>query len=240
MPHDLDVAPEIADLLSREDLDRLVRVATVSYECWLCMRPGKLPDPPAVVIILRDGPVSVARLAHRFCSESLVVDMPDQNAMMYDPARAAGVDAGATFLPYQAGHRPALLLEVRATGGMDAGQEERDDRAVGWLLEQGLHLVATAGGEVVTAPGWTVHLRGSTGLRVTGPMGRLYDGELQVASAWRREVTAQGRCLLLVGVGMGLDQVDQAPHSMQGAIGRVDAVAQQGRLAGGLAAIDIT
>ncbi|MGR6924261.1 hypothetical protein ACU635_59210 [[Actinomadura] parvosata] len=153
---------------------------------------------------------------------------------MDDPARAVSVDAVAAFLPYRAGHRPALLLEVRTTVSMDAGQGERVDRAAGWLLEHGLHLVATAGDQVQAAPGWAVHLHGDSGLRVTGPIGAFYDGDLQADPAWRRAVTTQGRCLLLVGTGLSLDQV---PDSLQEALDRVDAVAGQGRLAGALVAV---
>ncbi|WP_336215983.1 hypothetical protein [Nonomuraea sp. LPB2021202275-12-8] len=93
-----------------EDLDQLARAAAVSYECWVCMQPGKLPDVPAAVLILRDGPVDIAKLVHRFCARSGVMDVPGLTAVMYDPARAISVDAVAAFLPYQAGHRPALLL----------------------------------------------------------------------------------------------------------------------------------
>ncbi|MDP4511807.1 hypothetical protein [Nonomuraea turcica] len=200
------------------------------------MRPGKLPDTPAAVLILRDGPVRLAKLAHRFCARSGLIDVPGLTAVMYDPARAVSVDGVAAFLPYQAGHRPALLLEVRATVSTDVGQGERVDRVAGWLLEHGLHLVAAADGEVEAAPGWAVHLRGGSGLRVSGPIGELYDGDLQADLAWQDAVTTQGSCLLLVGTGLGLDQ---APHGLQEALDRVDAVARQGRLTGALVTVEI-
>ncbi|SEH02968.1 hypothetical protein SAMN05444920_13180 [Nonomuraea solani] len=235
MRKDLEVADEAAGLVGQENLDQLARAATVSYECWLCMRPGKLPDTPAAVLALRDGPVTVAKLAHRFCSESLVMDVPGLTSVMYDPARAVSVDAEAAFLPYQAGHRPALLLEVRATVSMDAGQDERVDRAAGWLLEHGLHLMAAAGEQVRAALGWAVQLIGGGGLRVTGPGGEFYGGNLQADPAWRRAVTTHGRCLLLVGAGLSLNR---APHSLQDALDRVDAVVRQGRLAGAMVTVE--
>lgn len=75
-------------------------------------------------------------------------------AGMYDFARAVSVNAVAAFLPHHAGHRPALLLEVRVTMSTDTGQGEHVDRVAGWLLEHGLHLVVTTtGGEVEQALG---------------------------------------------------------------------------------------
>ncbi|MEU4229583.1 hypothetical protein AB0F17_35245 [Nonomuraea sp. NPDC026600] len=237
MRQGLDVAPQVAELLSSEDLDRLARAAAASYECWICMRPGKLPELPTAVLIIRDGPVALAKLTHQSCARSGLMDAPGLTAVMSDPARAVSVDAVAAFLPYQAGHRPALLLEARATVSTDAGRGERVDRVAGWLLEHGLHLVAATGGEVEAAPRWAVHLRGGgTGLRVIGPIGELYDGDLQADPAWQREATTQGRRLLLAGGDLGLDQ---APQSMEEVIARVDAVAGLGRLTGGLVAVEI-
>jgi hypothetical protein len=86
MPHDLDVAPEIADPLSPEDLDQLAREAAVSYDCWVCLQPGKLPETPASVIILRDGPVDIAKLTHRFCAQSGLIEAPGLTAVMFDPS----------------------------------------------------------------------------------------------------------------------------------------------------------
>ncbi|MFG1710722.1 hypothetical protein ACFLIM_46925 [Nonomuraea sp. M3C6] len=200
------------------------------------MRPGKLPELPAAVLILRDGPVSLAKLAHRFCARSGVMDVPGLTAVMYEPGTETSVTAVAALLPHAGGYRPVLLLEAGVAVAADAGGGERVDAVTNWLLQHGLHLVADAGDQVQAAPGWVVHLSGGTGLRVSGPGGELYDGDLQADPAWQRAVTTQGRCLLLVGTGLGLDQ---APHSLQETLDRVDAVARQGRLVGAVVTVEI-
>ncbi|MGS2647938.1 hypothetical protein [Streptosporangium sp. G12] len=51
--------------------------------------------------------------------------------------------------------------------------------------------------EPEAAPGWTVDLHGPAGLRMIGPGGALYDGDLQTDPAWRQATTGAGVCLLL-------------------------------------------
>lgn len=54
-----------------------------------------------------------------------------------------------------------------------------------------------------------------------GPIGDLYDGDLQTDPAWQRAATTQGRCLLLVGSSLDLSQ---APQDLQEAITRVNPI----------------
>lgn len=209
---DLYVADEVAALVSVEDQRRLADGLGPSGggECVACRAPIGADEAVSVVVI-RFGAVGVARIAHRTCTTSHVIDAPVDELGLTPrqlAALVAGGDAGATatclLLPHVAGDRPVLLVELHtglATPADEPG--DRVDLAVSGLLGWGLHLYPRLGQLPPPAPGWSVQLGpdGPGTARVVMPDGDAhYDGSLPLNAPWLDAVDQLGgRAILLTG-----------------------------------------
>ena len=206
---DLTVADDVAALVGAEDLRQLAAGVgpTGVSECVTC-RAGIDADAAASVVAVTVGPlVTVARLAHRGCSPSGVVELP-VDELGLTPEQLAALVAGdvsdatarALLLPHAAGGRPCLLVELHGGLATPADEGERVDLVVSGLLRRGLHLHARLGHLPPAAPGWRVDL-GTGTARIGQPDGgALYEGTLSLPSAWADGVAGLGgRCVLLTG-----------------------------------------
>lgn len=210
---ELYLVDEVAALVGEADRRLLAAGAgpTGASTCVTCRAPIG-PDEPASVVLVRFGDaVTVAKLAHRTCAASGIIDVP-VDALGLTPGQladlVAGGDSGATarclLLPHVAGDRPALLVQLH--GGLATPATEPGDRVdlvVSGLLERGLHLHPRLGQLPAPAPGWTVTLGpdGPGTARVTEPSGdAMYDGTLTVSRPWLDSIgQLGGRVVLLAG-----------------------------------------
>lgn len=233
---DLSVADDVAALVSADDLRLLAAGAGPDgiSECVTCRAPVDA-DAAASVVAITIGPlVTVARLAHRACTPSGVVELPvDELGLTPEQLAAlvAGEDSDASaralLLPHASGDRPCLLVEFVGGLATPASEGERVDLVVSGLLRRGLHLHTRLGHLPPAASGWTVRLGAGTA-RVGQPGGEaMYDGTLTITSPWLDAVTAYGgRCVLLTGT------VPARPDG--GTLDALRAAARNGTLVAGL------
>jgi hypothetical protein len=235
----MQVAPEVAELLSTSDLETLRQSAASGYRCLVCDRPGLLAtDPASVVIHLGPAPgagpqgprVAHVRLAHTRCSVSKVVARASSPPL---PAEAA-MTATAAVLPHPSGRRALLIAEPSAHLSAVTSPGERADPLIAGLLTRGLHLLPALGEPAPPAPGWTVQARPS-GVIVCEPSGDVfYAGDLPQPREWRKITRTRGTVELITGV-VGLRA--SGPEGPSQAIAALENAARRGRLIGGTVTI---
>jgi hypothetical protein len=225
----LQVTSEVAALISKEELALLLRIASTRFECVRCGRPGKLPDTPAAVVVLRDATVIKAALAHRACFTSCVMELPGLAKALASPE----VDAPVTALPMLMPNLPVLVISTTYTASVP-DSPERTDFIVSWVLKRGLHLISGMSPDTAGAPDWMLTIRGGWGLVATPQGDAVYEGSLTLDPAWRELAAGLGECLLIVGTGLHLSGVtaDQA-------MDRISAAGRDGRLTGGMISVRI-
>ncbi len=235
----MQVAPEVAGLLSADDLETLRQSAASGYRCLVCDRPGQLPtDPAAVVVRLGPAPgagpegpqVAHVRLAHTRCSPSVIVTVASSVPV---PAEMT-VTATAAVLPHPAGPRPLLITEPSVHLSSVTSPGERVDPVISGLLERGLHQLLTVSEPAPPAPGWTVRAV-PAGVLVCEPSGEVfYDGELPRPRAWRQAARKRGTVELLTGV-VGFRSA--GPGASGEGMAALAEAARRGRLTGGTVAL---
>ncbi|KAB2376981.1 hypothetical protein [Actinomadura montaniterrae] len=219
----VDVAPELVGEIDPADVEQLARAAADGWTCAVCGDAGAV-DGIAEVVLLREGLVTAARLAHPWC----VPDAPVRQVAGLREALAESRPATATA--GLAGDVPLLVVDLADTvAGGDPGGE-RVDKVAAHLLGLGLDLVADLArlAELGAATGWRAAL-GPDWLTLTQPdRTRLYDGELVLPDGWAAAAAVVGGCVLLVASGLG-------SHTALDRIGeRLAAAARAGRLVGGV------
>jgi hypothetical protein len=224
----IDVGEPVAQIVDPSDVAALALAGERGYDCVVCERPGRLPDDPAALVVLVDGPVQQARLAHRACSASAVVNAPGLAASIGDRA----VTAVAAVLPHANGPRPVITVETWDRVAHRAEFGDRVDAVLSALLGQGLHLVARLGRTPPASPGWRVLVSCDGTVQITGPDGAaLYDGELVLPGAWLQLAAAVKSCLLLVGTGL---QLRNGLGGVAAGMTMLNGAARDGRLIGGV------
>lgn len=215
----VDVGPELVDEIDPADVEQLARSAAQGWACVTCGGAGAV-DGVAEVVLLREGLVTAARLAHPWC-------VPDGGREVSGLGESLAMPRPATAIAGLAGDVPLLVVDLADTvAGGDRGGE-RVDQVAAHLLGLGLGLVADLAGlpEVGAAAGWHAAL-GSDRLTLTQPdRAVLYDGELVLPDGWAA-AAAVGGCVLLVASGLG---VSGAPERLGE---RLAAAAGAGRLVG--------
>jgi hypothetical protein len=234
--HGLLVAPDVAQLLTAQDLETLRRSAAAGgYRCVACGAGGDLRAGPAAVVV-RLGPApgtgpggpqaAHVRLAHPGCAPSAVITTATPPLV---PADTTMIGTAAV-IPHPNGPRALLITElsVHLSSVISAG--ERGDPALDVLLEGGLHLLPRLGDRAPPSPGWALQLPSRWQAAVLDPAGGAhYDGELEQPRAWRQLVRRQRAAELLTGV-IGLRSPATSP---QEALALLAEAAHGGRLAGG-------
>lgn len=193
----VDVGPGLAGKIDPADVERLARSAADGWACVVCSEAGAA-DGVAEVVLLREGLVTAARLAHPWCAPDTVRDVSGLEKLLAMPRPATAI-AGL------AGDVPFLVVDLDDTvAGGDPGGD-RVDKVAAHLLGLGLGLVADLARlpELGAAAGWHAVL-GVDRLRLMQPDGTfLYDGELVLPAGWAA-AAAVGGCVLLVASGLGV------------------------------------
>lgn len=221
----VDVPRELAGEVDPADVEQLARAADDGgWTCAACGGAGEM-DGAASVVLLREGPVTVAGLAHPRCAPASVQQVSGLGESLAEPRPA-------TALAGLAGDVPLLVVDLADTvAGGDPGGE-RVDKVAAYLLGLGLGLVADLRelSALEAAAGWRATL-GPDWLTVMQPEGTsLYDGELVLPDGWSA-AAAVGGCVLLVGSGLGA-------HAAPDRLGeRLAAAAGAGRLVGAVVAV---
>jgi hypothetical protein len=224
----LDVAGDVAELVSPEDLAQLETTAAAGYECLVCERPATLADGVASVVLLRSEPLIVARIAHRACRASAVEDLPPGALQVREDVDGVAV---AGLWPSVDGLRPVLVLDIPYSLAM-VERGDRVDALASYFLRRGLQLVTSAGRTPGPAgAGWAIGLPSPGSAVVVAPGGDLvYEGSLSLISGWVDLVDAFGGAVLLIGSNLGM--ADVGPHDL--GITRVNKAARAGLLVGGV------
>ena len=226
------VSPEVAALVSAEDLGVLERSAAGGYQCSECGQPGELGAEPATLVVRVSWPqVDEARIAHERCSPSRVI----QTGQAYQVPSEMMMTVMAAVIPHTAGYRALVVAEPPVSISAASAAGGRADLLAAALTHRGLSMVDTAGQRPPAARGWKIALPSAAEAVITDAGGDLfYEGEMVQPPPWRQLVTALGTVELLVGAA-GLSAV--SPGDVLAAVRALGNAARGGHLAGGTIAV---
>lgn len=219
----VDVAEDVRDLLPAEELR--VLLDAFAFECVECGRRGSTQDAPVSVVVLRDGRLTAAGLAHTACSPSRVREVAPGTLQVRQDLE---MTAQAIVIPGLDGNRPAIVCEVPGVRARVVGGE---DLLMPGLRGLGLHPVSRIAATPPVLADWRVRLPDEVRAEISAPgVGGFYRGALFQPAQWHAVVRRDlGVVVLLVGVGLELE-ADREPGTLLRVLHQA---ARRGELVGG-------